>query len=161
MAFIIRKMKKEDTKQVQDVAKKCWKSTYNQIIPRNIQESFLKAAYSDEMVERRRQESFIFVAEMENDVVGFANFTPVNDEGQSKLGAIYIHPNSQNKGIGTALLQKGIEQLVGVREIYIDVEKDNNIGKTFYNTKGFKTIKEYNDNFEGHILKTVQMCLTV
>src|SRR5699024_10955033 len=105
MDFIIRKMKKEDTKQVQDVAKKCWEATYDQIIPRNIQESFLKAAYSDEMVERRRQESFIFVAEMENDVVGFANFTPVNDEGQSKLGAIYIHPNSQNKGIGTALLQ--------------------------------------------------------
>src|SRR5699024_9929891 len=128
MAFIIGKMKKEDTKQVQDVAKKCWKSTYNQIIPRNIQERLLKAAYSDEMVERRRQESFIFDGKMESEVVGVVNNTPVNDEGQAKLGGIYIHANSQNKGIGTALLQKGFEVLVGVREIYIDVEKDNNIG---------------------------------
>ena len=161
MSFIIREMKKEDTKQVQDVAKKSWNSTYDGIIPHNIQENFLKVAYSDEMMEKRLNGSFVFVAEMENKVVGFANFTPVNNEGQSELSAIYLYPNCQGKGIGTALLQKGIKELENVKEIYIDVEKENNIGKTFYKAKGFKTIKEYDDNFDGHILKTVHMCLTV
>lgn len=161
MDYIIREMKKEDTKQVQDVAKKSWNSTYDGIIPRKIQENFLNANYSDEMMEKRLNGSLIFVAEMESKVVGFANFMPVNDKGQSELSAIYLNPNSQGKGVGTALLQKGIKELENVKEVYIDVEKENNIGKTFYEAKGFKTIKEYDDNFDGHILKTVQMCLTV
>lgn len=161
MSFIIREMKKEDTKQVQDVAKKSWNSTYDGIIPHNIQENFLKVAYSDEMMEKRLNGSVIFVAEMENKVVGFINFTPLNNEGQSKLNAIYLYPNCQGKGIGTALLQKGIKELENVKEIFINVEKENNIGKTFYEAKGFKIVKEYDDNFDGHILKTVQMSLTV
>lgn len=161
MGFIIREMKKEDTKQVQDVAKKSWNSTYDGIIPHNVQENFLKTAYSDEMMEKRLKGSFIFVAEIENEVVGFANFTIVNDEGQSELSAIYIYPDYQGKGIGTALLQKGIKELENVKEIYIDVEKENNIGKNFYEAKGFREIKEFDDNFDGHILKTIQMCLTV
>ncbi|AOV07985.1 GNAT family N-acetyltransferase [Sporosarcina ureilytica] len=161
MSFMIREMKKEDIKQVQDVAKKSWNATYDGIIPHNIQENFLKAAYSDEMMKRRLNGSFIFVAEMEDKIIGFANFTPVNNGGQSELSAIYLYPDYQGKGIGTALLQKGIKELENVKEIYIDVEKENNIGKTFYEAKGFKTVKEYDDNFDGHILKTVQMCLTV
>lgn len=104
MSFIIREMKKEDTKQVQDVAQKSWHSTYDGIIPRNIQENFLKVAYSDEMMEKRLNESLIFVAVMENKIVGFANFTTVNNAGQAELSAIYLYPNYQGKGIGTALL---------------------------------------------------------
>jgi len=113
------------------------------------------------MMKKRLIGSFIFVAEMENRIVGFASFTPVNDERQSELSAIYLYPNSQGKGVGTALLQKGIKELENIKEIHIDVEKENIIGKTFYEAKGFKTIKEYDDNFDGHILKTVRMCLTV
>lgn len=161
MSFIIREMKKEDTKQVQDVAQKSWHSTYDGIIPRNIQENFLKVAYSDEMMEKRLNESLIFVAVMENKIVGFANFTTVNNAGQAELSAIYLYPNYQGKGIGTALLQQGIETLKNVKTIYIDVEKENNSGTIFYKAKGFKVIKEYEENFDGHMLQTVRMCLTV
>lgn len=161
MSFIIREMKKEDTKQVQDVAQKSWHSTYEGIIPRNIQENFLKVAYSDEMMEKRLNESLIFVAVMENKIVGFANFTTVNNAGQAELSAIYLYPNHQGKGVGTALLQQGIETLKNVKTIYIDVEKENNSGTIFYKAKGFKVIKEYEENFDGHMLQTVRMCLTV
>jgi len=161
MSFVIREMVKEDIKQVQDVARKSWNTTYEGIIPHQIQENFLKTAYSDEMMEERLSESFIFVAEKEGKVVGFANFTPVNSEGQSELSAIYVYQNFQGVGIGSALLQQGIKELENLKEVYINVEKENPIGKTFYDAKGFKTIKEFDDNFEGHILKIVRMCLTV
>lgn len=161
MSFIIREMKREDMKQVQDVAQKSWHSTYEGIIPRKIQENFLKVAYSDEMMEKRLNESLIFVAVMNNKVVGFSNFTTVNNAGQAELSAIYLYPNYQGKGIGTALLQQGIETLKNVKTIYIDVEKENNSGTIFYKAKGFKVIKEYEENFDGHMLQTVRMCLTV
>lgn len=161
MNFVIRKMVKEDIKQVQDVARKSWNTTYEGIIPHRVQENFLNAAYNDEMMEKRLSGSFIFVAEKGDKVVGFANFTSVNSEGQSELSAIYLYQDFQGEGIGSALLQRGIKELENLKEVYIDVEKENSIGKSFYDAKGFKTIKEYDDNFDGHILKTVRMCLAV
>lgn len=161
MGFIIRQMEKKDIKQIQDVATQSWNSTYDGIIPPNIQENFLRVAYSDEMLQKRLKESFIFVAIIENEVVGFADFSPVNTQGQSELSAIYLYSNCQGKGIGTGLLQKGIQKLEGAKEVYVDVEKENSIGRSFYERKGFKTIKEYEDNFDGHILKSIQMCLTI
>jgi len=161
MNFIIRNMSKKDIKEVQDVAKRSWNSTYQGIIPKDIQEKFLKAAYSNEMMEKRLHKSIVFVAEMENKVVGFANFMPVNDEGQSELSAIYLYYDYQGNGSGTALLKKGIKELKGVKEIFIDVEKENDIGRIFYEAKGFKKIKEYNDNFDCHIFKNVRMSLVV
>src|SRR5690625_3350075 len=160
MNFIIRKMKKEDIKQVRDVATKSWHSTYDGIIPHEIQENFLKVAYSDQMMERKLHKSFIFVAEVENKIIGFANFTLVNEKRQSELSAIYLYPIYQGKGIGTELLQKGINELENIKEIYVDVERENSIGKSFYKAKGFQVIKEYDDKFNGHIFKTIRMSLT-
>lgn len=161
MNFIIREMNRDDIKQVQNVAKVSWNSTYEGIIPVKIQENFLQLAYSDEMMEKRLTKSIMCVAEIENKILGFANFSPVNNEGESELSAIYLHPNYQKNGIGTALLEHGITTLKHVKKIYIDVEKDNKLGRIFYQAKGFKTIKEFDDDFDGHILKTVRMCLNL
>lgn len=158
---IIRTMHVEDIPQVQDVAKKSWNATYEGIIPFEIQEKFLKVAYNNDRMKQRLERSFLFVAEIDSNVVGFANFSPVYDEGKAELGAIYLYPEYQGKGIGSALLQKGINELEGVEEIYINVERDNEIGKSFYDAKGFQVLKEFDDNFEGHILKTVRMVLNV
>lgn len=158
---IIREMHVEDIPQVQDVAKKSWNATYEGIIPFEIQEKFLENAYNNDRMKQRLERSFLFVAEIDSNVVGFANFSPVNDEGKAELGAIYLYPEYQGKGIGSALLQKGINELEGVVEIYINVERDNEIGKSFYDAKGFQVLKEFDDDFEGHILKTVRMVLNV
>ena len=161
MEFIIREMKLEDIYQVQQVAKKSWKSTYQGIIPLVIQERFLKAAYNDEMLQNRLENSFIWVSEVNRKIVGFANFSPVQEEGKTELTAIYLNPEYQGKGIGTALLNEGIKKLKGVNELFINVEKDNTIGTTFYKAKGFRAFSEFDDDFDGHILKTVRMVLKV
>ena len=161
MNYVVREMVKEDTKQVQYAAKKSWNATYKGIIPVEIQENFLNGAYSDEMMERRLEHSLMLVAEVENIIAGFANFTPVNEQRQTELSAIYLLPEYQGKGIGSSLLNTGIEKLKDVKEIHLDVEKENTIGTTFYKAKGFRTVDEYDDNFDGHILKTVRMVLTL
>lgn len=161
MNFVIRKMLEEDTKQVQGVAKTSWHATYDGIIPFVVQDSFLNMAYSDESMKRRLERSHLFVGESDGGVVGFANFSPVRDDGKVELGAIYLLPTYQGKGIGTALIQKGVEDLPGIKEIFINVEKDNTVGLTFYRAKGFEVVKEFDDEFDGHILKTVRMVLKV
>ncbi|MCM3214619.1 GNAT family N-acetyltransferase [Niallia taxi] len=161
MAYVIRKIKQEDITQVQDVAKTTWNATYEGIIPAEVQENFLKSAYNEDRMKQRIDSTTLYVAEVEGTVVGFANFSPVRENGKVELGAIYLYPEHQGKGIGSALVNAGIKDLDGVNEIYINVEKDNKIGKTFYEAKGFEVVKEFDDDFDGHILKTVRMVLKV
>ena len=159
MSIIIRKMVREDINSVQKVAQQSWHTTYEDIIPYNIQENFLNTAYNHDMMVKRLASSYLFVAEKKGQVVGFANFSTVNCKGQLDLHAIYLVPTCQGNGIGTALLQKGIGEIEHIKEVYVEVEKENKTGIYFYEAKGFKTIKEYDDNFDGHILKTVLMVL--
>lgn len=159
MTFKIRNMTIDDINSVQDIAEMSWLATYAGIIPEEIQKRFLKAAYSDEMMHKRLNHSLFLVAETDSGVVGFANFSFANDQGEANLGAIYLYPGQQSKGIGTAMLQEGINQLDGVVSISVEVEKDNAIGKSFYEAKGFETVDEYDDEIDGHIMKTNRMLL--
>ena len=159
MEFTIRNMARDDLQQVQKVAKTSWNVTYDGIIPLEIQESFLQSAYNHEMLLKRLENSYIWVSEIDGIVVGFANFSPVNKNGETELSAIYLMPEYQGKGIGTALLNQGINHLKGVKEIFINVERDNKIGSAFYQAKGFNVVHEFDEDFEGHLLKTVRMVL--
>ena len=159
MEYSIRKMKYDDIKQVQEVAKTSWNATYEGIIPFDIQERFLNSAYSDEMMQKRLNVSFLYVAEIDGKIVGFANFSPIKEEGIVELGAIYLLPQHQGEGIGTALLNEGLKNLEGAKSVYISVEKENRTGKNFYRAKGFQVVSEFDDNLEGHITTMLRMAL--
>lgn len=157
MNITIRKMQYEDTKQVQSIAKTTWNATYEGIIPLEVQNNFVKSNYSDESMKQRIERSIVYVAEVEGKVIGFANYSKVRDGGKVELAAIYIYPEFQGKGIGNALIQQAIKELIGIKEIYINVEKDNKIGMNFYEAKGFEIVEESDLEFDGHILKQVRM----
>lgn len=159
MKCTIRNMNKEDINQVQTVAKTSWNSTYEGIIPLELQERFLNTAYSDEMMVKRLNGSSLYVAEIGGEIVGFANFSPVRENREVELGAIYLLPEYQGKGIGTALLQEGIKNVNGAKSVKISVEKENKSGTNFYHAKGFEVLSEFDDNLEGHITKMLRMAL--
>lgn len=161
MDLLIRDMAVEDIPEIQNVAKTSWNHTYDGIIPIHIQENFLKSAYSDEMMLKRLERSHLFVAVADNQIKGFANFSPLKENGEIELGSIYLDPKYQGKGIGTALLHEAFNKIEGIKEVYINVEKDNQTGRNFYDAKGFKVVSEFDDHFDGHILKTVRMVLKV
>jgi ribosomal protein S18 acetylase RimI-like enzyme len=159
MAILIRKMTKGDIPKVQRVAETSWQTTYEGIIPTHIQESFLNSAYSDAMMEKRLENTLFLIAEDEGEIIGFANFSVLKDETKVELGAIYLYKEYQGQGIGTALLKEGVKHLEGVKKIYINVEKENLTGISFYKAKGFEIETVYDDVFNGHVLKTARMVL--
>lgn len=157
MKLIIRNMKAEDIKDVQQVAKTSWNDTYKGIIPAHIQENFLNSAYSDEMMKRRLDVSSLYIAEVDGQIVGFANFSTVKEEGEIELGAIYLVPEFQGKGVGTALLNEGLNNAQNALKVFINVEKENETGITFYKAKDFKELMEFEDDLEGHVTVMVRM----
>ncbi len=153
-------MQVDDIIFVQEIARSRWHETYEEIIPKEIQDRFLQVAYSKDSLIKRLQKSPFLVAELGGSLVGFANFSNIND-GQAELYAIYLSPNLQHKGIGTALLEKGIQELEGATNLSVCVEKDNTNGRRFYQAKGFQMVEEFDDLFDGHVLKTVRMELSL
>ncbi|MDQ0273170.1 GNAT family N-acetyltransferase [Cytobacillus purgationiresistens] len=158
---IVRTMKIEDIPQIQKVAKESWNATYEGIIPKQAQESFLQSAYSDKMLVRRLEQSVFFVAEWDDRIIGFANYSQMRKDGEVELGAIYLSPGVQGKGLGTVLLQAGIDHFDDVKTIMINVAKDNRIGRNFYDAKGFQQIAEFDDLFKGQLIETITMVLKI
>lgn len=154
--MMIRKMTVEDIPQVQLVARESWYDTYDGIIPRYIQDDFLANAYSDENMVRRVERSYVFVALLDDKIVGFANFSYVKENGTSELAAIYLLPESQRKGLGTKLLEQGLA-LPNIKAIELSVKKDNASGMNFYLEKGFKQIDSFKEDYAGNELETVRM----
>ncbi|KPH77466.1 GNAT family acetyltransferase [Oceanobacillus caeni] len=159
--YTIRLMKKKDIPQVQRVAKVSWNSTYEGIIPHEIQNNFLKRAYSYKILKRRLKYSMMLVAEVHGKIVGFANYSYVSSEGSTQLGALYIYPEFQGYGIGTAFLKEGVKILDDIKEIQLNVEKNNLVGMRFYQAKGFEKISETEEDFNGHTIHTINMKLKI
>lgn len=157
--MIIRKMTTEDIKGVYHVAKVTWHDTYKGIIPEDIQDKFIEFAYLDNMLKKRLEASVFLVAEQNNQIVGFIN---ISEKKQgAELTALYVCPDHQASGVGGALLEAGLKECGPIDTLSVVVEKENDIGKHFYHRKGFKEIKEFEEEFLGWKLNSVEMTLAV
>ena len=151
---MIRTMKETDIEAIQHIAAISWHATYEGIIPRDIQKPFLQQAYSVERLKERLVNTNFYVAVKDDEVVGYANFSALHDNDEVELAAIYVLPSEQGKGIGSQLLTHGINEL-SPRAIYLNVEKENLVGRQFYEAKGFEITDSFEEPFFGHTLKTL------
>ena len=91
------------------------------------------------MVKKAMKEMYLpdsdtWVYEENGNVIGF--IAMINNE----IGGLFVDPNQQAKGTGTALVNY-MNQFHNTLEV--EVFEKNKIGKPFYEKHGFKVIKEY------------------
>ncbi|MCI2252830.1 GNAT family N-acetyltransferase [Domibacillus sp. PGB-M46] len=151
---LVRPANTEDIPAVQAVARAAWYDTYEEIIPRPVQNAFLDHAYAVNQLKERFQ-SLFFVAECGGQVVGFAN--AVQEGPNASLQAVYLHPDAPRQEIGTRLLHEMINHFSKPCTITADVESGNVSGEQFYETNGFSFVEEYEENFLGHTWHTKRM----
>ena len=75
-----------------------------------------------------------WVYELDGKVVGFISLLGHH------VGAIFVHPTMQRKGIGRSLMDHA-QSLYGPLEL--EVFKANRVGRAFYDQYGFKVVEEY------------------
>ncbi len=78
--------------------------------------------------------SQVWVYEEKDNAIGFIAMLG------NEIGGLFVLPDHHSKGIGTQLVN-----YVGMlhKTLEVEVFKNNNIGKAFYNNYGFKIVKEH------------------
>lgn len=153
---MIRAMTLDDIPAVQQIAKISWNDTYEGIIPIDVQNLFIEKAYSTGMMMKRLEKTSVYVAVHHEELIGFANFTRVDEDGDAELTAIYILPEFQRLGYGRRLLSEGLQSINQAQQLFVYVESENSKGRAFYERNGFTCIEEFDEFFEGHPLSTAK-----
>jgi len=150
MSFVeIRPATLEDRALIRSISERTWPSTYGHIISQEQIDFMLDWMYSDESLATQFEKGHqFFIAQLNGSDIGFCSVSK-SDEGQGdyKLNKLYILPNIQKSGAGTALLNKAIEiaKAAGSTSLFLQVNKHNNAYE-FYLKKGF--IKETEFKFD-------------
>ena len=132
-----------DINAIQNIAYVTWPIAYKRIITNEQIEFMLEKMYSQEALENHFYEGTQFlIAEVENEVVGFASFGFIKD-ATFKLHKLYVNPEVHKSGTGKALLKETISKVIklGGKKIELQVNRKNKaVG--FYEKMGFEIVRE-------------------
>ena len=127
-----------------------WRDTYRGIVP----QEFLDSISVGDWTERRFRElvssmagACSHVAEVENEIVGWAYGGPNRDQDSTYTGelyAIYLLPECQRRGIGLALTVSAAKSLIesGMSSMLLWVLAENWPARRFYEALGGEYISE-------------------
>ncbi|PNZ68918.1 GNAT family N-acetyltransferase [Staphylococcus croceilyticus] len=153
--FKVREATANDVVAIRDVATKAWYNTYLNIYAASTINELLAASYNESHLKKRLEEQLFLVAEEEEEIVGFANFIYGKE---LYLSAHYVHPESQHKGHGTSLLEKGLEHFQGKYDVvYLEVDNKNEGAIKYYQNHGFEIVRSYQPEMYGEQLDLALM----
>ncbi|WP_318617898.1 GNAT family N-acetyltransferase [Sporosarcina sp. YIM B06819] len=158
---MIRLMTAKDSAHVQHIARITWCETYRDLIPEDIQNKFIDRSYSNAMMLKRMEKSTVLIAECEGTPVGFANFTKIDEDGDSELTAMYILPSYQYMGYGEKLFKYALAMLDDAQQLFVYVDSRNLGGRAFCDKQGFELLDVFKEDFEGHPVETAQYVYTI
>ncbi|MCH7660054.1 MAG: GNAT family N-acetyltransferase [Euryarchaeota archaeon] len=127
-----------------------WREAYDGLLPdeilqqQSVDPSDKEVQYWFERL-RENRDGVLVATDTDETVRGFADFRWEEDEtkesvgrGEAELKAIYVEPDCWGRGLGTALLERGLELLPdGVNTLYLEMLSGNETGRRFYEARGF------------------------
>ncbi len=83
--------------------------------------------------------SCVLMARDDESLVGFVQFGPRPEAGQMELTRLYVEPELQGQGVGSALLRAALAapEMAVAREIWLDVWRENPGARRLYERFGF------------------------
>lgn len=139
MALIIRVADGNDLMAVLDVGRRTWPVTYGPIAGDDYVAMGLAKWWTEDATVPAIRAGRVTVAEVDGTVVGIAVVGP--HEEYLVLWKLYVLPEFQGTGIGTALVESVVASATGVhRQIRISYLEGNTLAEAFYRGKGFVEI---------------------
>jgi GNAT superfamily N-acetyltransferase len=146
MAFTIQQTDETGIGIIQDLIRRIWYPTYENILTEEQSNYMLDEMYSSDILlaQMQQQEQIFLLVYEDEHPVGFAAFEYNYNAGTvCKLHKIYLLPTMQGKGVGKLLLQEVAMYAAtsGQKTLLLNVNRFNN-AINFYKRQGFHVIAE-------------------
>ncbi|MES3160040.1 MAG: GNAT family N-acetyltransferase [Halorubrum sp.] len=143
-----------------------WREAYDDILPEAVRNE-MTVDPTPEEVERWAAEldgddAAVFIAVVEGTVRGFVdmrwgteNTKPFVGPDEADMKAIYVHPDWWGEGLGTALLNHGLDALPDrIEVVRLEAFADNDVGARFYEARGFDRVGTDDTEIAGETYPT-------
>ncbi|MEN9281497.1 MAG: hypothetical protein RL594_432 [Bacteroidota bacterium] len=145
MQIVIREANRDDVGSIHLVAAATWEPTYRSIISQEQIQEMFEDLLSPPSIERQisNREGTYVLAFLQDRPQGFAYFAPKDTElGVFKLHRLYVIPDQQHSGVGSALVQF-VEQYVRNHNgdaVELNVNRYNS-AQDFYRKMGYDFVE--------------------
>jgi ribosomal protein S18 acetylase RimI-like enzyme len=139
--MIIRELQNSD--KLIDLYDRCFIEAHQKIIPSYISINTLKTKAIENFKNTVHSgDAKVFVAEKNNQILGFIVLKPKNGE----IVSLYVIPEQQRRGIASALVSRALAEfsLLGIEKVFLSVFELNHPAIALYQKLGFK--EEQNAN---------------
>lgn len=148
--IIFRQANRGDINKLTQLAVKTFTIAFGESVSPEELSIQLKNNLSEERIGNYITKDIVLLAESNSEIIGYVHLSEIAIEintptQESKsLQRLYIHPDYQNQGIGSTLIQNAIKHpfLKDIRYIYLDVWEKNLAAIRFYRRHGFKRVGE-------------------
>ena len=144
---IVREAKLDDATGIAKVHVHTWQNAYLGLIP----DLYLQGLRVEQrtsawrkIIENSLPPMHTLVAELEGEIIGFIGIGARQDAGrecQGEVFAIYVRPEIQGRGIGSALMREGLRTLKkeNFHSAVLWVLDGNLLTRSWYESRGWKT----------------------
>lgn len=141
MSVAIRRATPDDLEVLRVLLRETWHATYDEFYGPEEVERLTAGWHSIEAMEQRlrRLEASFLVAERGDAVVGMG-FAAEEEPGVLFVHQLYVLPDEQGRGVGTALLAAMTDAFPNAERVRLDVEVANRKALGFYERHGFATL---------------------
>lgn len=155
--MIVRRAAERDVEAIREVAHVAWEHTYSQIMKPQTRASFLAEFYTAEALRKalRVSPGGLWVAEEAGLVLGFIQVVPMLDKPGLEITRLYVLPDKQRSGVGSALLAEVTKTFSGF-PFWALIESDDESAVCFYLRKGFSRRRTLSLNLYGEELRFVE-----
>lgn len=143
--LVIRTAGIDDLATIGFLAQQIWPGTYQDILSPEQLQYMMELIYSPDSLQQQmvKHKHQFLIAELDEEPIGFAAYSTVKEPGVYKLHKLYVHPKTQGKGIGKALIDFIIEQLPRPEATILRLNVNRyNKARQFYERLGFVVTKE-------------------
>lgn len=145
-----------------------WREAYEGLLPSEVLEDLTVDPTADEVRQwqeglRENEEGVLVAVDDDGTVRGFVDMRWGDEETKAFVGereaglkAIHVHPDWWNQGIGTALLERGLDLLPdSIEAVRLEMFAGNDVGQRFYEAKGFERADTGTYEIDGRSYETV------
>lgn len=149
----------EDVPAVRTVAERAWRAAYASVLREATVDRVLEEWYDPALVRRvveSEDTTYLVACGPDGGVLGYAAGATTDGHG-GEVPVLYVDPDHWGEGVGTRLFETVLDALreQGVDRVEITVLADNDVGRSFYESRGFDVCEAYDDDLFGETVRTL------